>query len=346
MNEHGITDLGEVTLGGSGAATFTLTNDGQTDSAAVAVTFTGAALDDYSATGCTGVLAAGASCTITATVSPTAVGTRAATVNAAATGVTPVTAPLTAAGVIGGSTLSLVPTSYTFTAAQEVGSASTTTATITVKNNANGHSTGALTIGIAGNTDSFTLNTNGCEWAMDATATPPGLGVGGATPVIDTDACLLYVTFTPKSLPAAPSTLSTTLTASATPGGTKSITITGTAKGALTIVPTANPTATALALVPAAVVGPVTVALAANVDGPTAMLQTSLTGGDAASFFIRDNQCIASQLSNGLRDGLNNQCSITIEYVGGSTVTAKTTTLKVTDGTSGNTASLTVSFTP
>lgn len=330
------TNFGEVSISATPTQTFTLTNIGETASAAITLSTTGTNAALFEATGCTGTLAPAGICTITVTLQPTAVGNAlGATLHASDGVVAEVTEPLLAT-IVNNLTLRVLNgaasiSTYTFATAQEVGSTSSPVA-LTVDNPANSHSTGALSVlSITGaDAASFVLVTTGC-----ADAIKNGLATGETS-------CPITVAFAPARLPASPSTLTATLTVSDGTANSKSVTLIGTAKSALTISPTP------VALGTAVKTQLVTVTLASDVEGPTAMLQTSLTGTDAASFFIQDNACAASQLSNLRSGGADTSCTINVVYIGGSTLTAKSATLTVTDGSTGggNTISAPVTFTP
>ena len=74
------------------------------------------------------------------------------------------------------------------------------------------------------------------------------------------------------------------------------------------------------------------------------MLSTAgLSGADAASFLITQNTCLLNQLWSTTP---NNVCIISVQYVGGATTTAKTTSLSVSDGMTGNSNSITVQYGP
>jgi hypothetical protein len=356
-------DFGSVLAGTSATLTATVTNSGQTD--ATGLTINNGLPAVFNVTGCTGTVAAnGGTCTLTVVAVAPAAGSGVATTAplsvtpAPATGapssavtmsITSVLAAslaitdVSAGGANPGSALTVVDANtqaYDFgTTVQTVGGVvgnHTVTLRIT---NPNTQTTGPLTIGLAGNTDSFTLDTTGCAAAATA-----GL-VGGTF-------CNVLVTFNPVSHAGAtvPGDLTTALSVSATPGAAtaKVVNITGHSKSALGFFAadgtTALPVSPAVAVTVSATAPGTVIKVKNSLATATGLLSTAgISGADAASFSITTNTCLFNALPSTEAD---NTCSIVVQYTGGTTTTAKTTTLTVSDGTTQNTKTLALTYGP
>ena len=361
--------FGEVLVGTSASLTATVTNSGQTD--ATGLTISNANTNVYAVSGCTGTVAAnGGTCTLTITaVAPTA----ALTVPAAALSVTDVAGDasnsvnMTLTAVTGsslaitdatpgcpatlpavcnpGSSLTVVDVNtktYDFgTTVLVVGDTTNQVVTLQIAN-PNSQTTGPLVIALAGNTDSFVLDKNDCV----TNGAGMTLSSGG------TASCTVTVTFKPVSHTGATAAgdLTTALSITATPGATtaKVVNIIGHSKPALNFYAGTDTTFTTPLAAPVAISStfPGTVIKVKNTlaTGSTALLQTAgIAGADAASFYITANTCLLNTLPS---DDANGTCTITVQYVGGTTTTAKTTTLTVSDGTTQYTNAIALKFTP
>lgn len=329
----------------SAPKTFKITNMGDVASAALTMSIGGTAAGSelglfQAGTECNKVLAAGESCDVTVTVTPaiaSAVPTSGSVLLQAKVGAT-VLGASSAMTVIGVDPASLsVAPSTAVTAADEamglVAGLQYTNITI-----ANGNpavpteKSGVLSVTLS-NAKDYRLDPNTCANAMDPVL-KTGLA-GGTT-------CVVRVAFKPD-VKSAPGTLSTTLTVTGAPGGTKTLAFSGKGIAALSFV-TANggstaATTTAFASVAAgAAVGDqptktIWVKNAGNVS-PTGLLSTVLTGAD---FRIIEDLCVGETL------GSPGWCSVTVRFepkIAG----AKTGSL-VVSGTPGNSATMALSGT-
>ena len=368
--------FGEVLLNASTAGTLTavVTNDGDVDATAVSVVIDNT--DVFGAAGCGTTLVAGASCTLTVTAVPNTLGLTTSALRIGFTGgaagatnsspmgpvVLTVTGVTSASLVITGSGLAVVNAnakSYDFAFAADgfatmvVGSTVQPEEKLFTITNSNTQTSGALDISLAGNTDSFTL-----DFTPDADVNYCKKEDGTFVTLGATENCVIGIVFQPIShkttTATPPGDVATTLTVKATPGATvgKTVAVTAHSKSALDFYASS---AVATPLVsPANVIATgygtdIYVKLYNNsvtdhVAGPTAMLSTAgLSGADAASFLITQNTCLLNQLWSTTP---NNVCIISVQYVGGATTTAKTTSLSVSDGMTGNSNSITVQYGP
>jgi hypothetical protein len=307
--------FGQVVVGGSTTKAFTVTNTGETASApvAAAITFGGTYFSVDS--NCSAALAPNGTCTGTITGQPgTSLVEQAGVLTVSATGTTSATQALSLIGVID-TALALSASTLTFPAAAatttQVGTVSETL-TITLTNLANTRTSGVVAVALA-DTTNFAIVDNTCA---DKT-----------TGLVSLDTCKVSLYFKPQTLPAN-GTFTTTLTFTASPGGTKTVNITGKASSGLTITPS----------------GPVTVGVSGGVpvmqqfvvaytgETPTAALVTTLTGDN---YIIRQDQCVTTQLSAG------DSCQIWVQLKTGVAATPqKTGTLTVNGGSAGATASV------
>ena len=346
-------DFDEVLINSSATLTAVVTNVGQTDSAALTQTLSNTTV--YSASGCAGPVVAGGTCTLTVIAVPAAI------TNHATLSLTGAASPLSldVAGVVAsslaitttdGAPATLVAGSdansklYDYGAAANkiltVGSASTLVANFTITNSAT-QTSGPLVIALAGNTDSYTLNKTNCM--ADATT---GVKLG---PSPDSASCTVTVTFKPATHTGTtvPGDVTTTLSVTATPGAAtaKTVAITGHSKSALDFF--ATPASTTALASPQAVLasGGLTLYVKKSTLGASDLLSTAgISGGDAASFYVTQNTCLFNPLPSAIE--ANGACTISVQYIGGTTTTAKSTTLTVSDGTTGNTNAITLKFTP
>ena len=234
--------------------------------------------------------------------------------------------------------------------------------------NATTQTSGTLAIALAGGTDSFTLDFNPNGTTGDSCKNGDGtfisLGAGGT--------CVLGVVFQPAAVLAstaaddwslaAPGDYTTTLSVTANPGATpaKTVAITGHGKSALDFYSEADVLQTKPINVSAKSYG-TDILVVLNglfpstmpVSGPTSMLSlagfpksgTAPAGESPASFIITQNTCLMNQLDNSGAAG-NGSCIISVQYIGGTTTTIKSATLKVSDRTTGDTNSILVQYDP
>ncbi len=187
--------LGNVIVGATGTATFTIDNTGNAPLNVTGITSSNAR---FTAAPTTGTVAAGASLTVTVTFAPTAVGAQTGTLTVASNGGT-ATVALTGTGTaVPAPVISVTPTSL---ALGTVDIGATGTATFTINN------TGNAPLDVTGITSSNTV----------FTATPTTGNVAGGASLIVT------VTFAPTAAGAATGTLTL-----ASNGGTATVSLTGT----------------------------------------------------------------------------------------------------------------------
>lgn len=186
----------------SPAKQFTVTNDGGLPSGPVAMSITGAGAGQFSrSAGCAGsVLAAGASCTLTARFHPTSAGLKTASLTATATPGESASATLTGTGATPAH-LVISPTSHPF---------------------------GNVLVNGTSGAQSFTVTNDGDLPSSAITVSAPsgfvaGAGCSGST-LAGGASCTFSVTFQPTARGA----VSGSLTASATTGGSASATVSGT----------------------------------------------------------------------------------------------------------------------
>jgi hypothetical protein len=352
--------FGEVVVSTSTSLTATVTNSGQTDASGITINPGNASV--YNVTGCTGTVTAnGGTCTLTATiVAPSAAGTANATLTVTDSAGDTATDSMTATAVSSsslavttdtadnaGSTFTVVdPNTKAFdfgTGVLVVGDSPTQVATFTITN-PNTETTGPLAFTLTGNTDSFTLDSTDCMTGSPAT----GLKLSNAS-------CTVTVTFQPVSHagPTVAGDLTTALSVSALASTTitgaatitKVVNITGHSKSALSFVGTDG---TTLLTAPVAVVSTAagtTIKVKSLVPGTqSALLSTvSLTTADAASFYITENTCWYNSLPS---TESGQTCTIVVQYVGGTTTTAKNAVLTVSDGTTQFTNTIALKYTP
>jgi len=318
--------FGQVVIGQNVVKSFTVTNAGETASAAVAMSLVNTVGSGFTvAGGCNVVLAASATCTGTLTASPGAnLGNFAATLQATAVGATPsATVAVTGAGVID-TTLTVDHPTMTF-GTQAVGIPATSgiyIPQVAILSNLGGaRNSGVVKVTLA-DTQNFVLDTDTCSTLENLDGTPRGLSSG--------ESCAAVVFFQPQTL--GTGTFTTTLTFTATPGSTQTVTITGTAVSALKVSPVGPVTLDPPPATPPSVANPFTVNvwLEPGADA-TDYIKTSISG---SAFIIVEDQCVANKLRSGY------SCHIKVAYVGGAVTPLKTSTLTINGGSAGNSASV------
>jgi hypothetical protein len=311
--------FGQVVVGANSTQSFTVTNSGQTTSDTVSLVLGGADAALFALGGaCTGALAPDANCVGTLILTPGAAvrpisGTLQLKNGSANVGSA---IPLSATGVFD-TTLAITPTTLAFSTPQAVGT--TTTATVTITNATNARDSGPLTIAVDDKVNfAVVLGTaSGTCGALINAPTPAGLAGG--------EQCTVVVTLQPASLDGT-GALTTNLTVTGTPGGTKTLPVTATAASALTISP-AGPQVSSTSLT-------ATVSLAAGSGvKDTKPLVTGISGGN---YYITQDQCVTTVLRAG------ESCQITVNFVATSATPTKTGTLTVNGGSAGASASLVI----
>jgi hypothetical protein len=267
-----------------------------------------------SADGCVGKrLAAGGSCVVGVTATGVSLGSGTATLNVAiGTSITPklMTVPVQNAAAI-----SFKSGSGTFGSVPVTGMS--TDRTFVIQNAASAVRTGQVTAALSGtNTDQFSI--------VGTTCLESGLAAAGE--------CNVVVRFAPTALSTGDD-FTATLTVTATPGGSKTMTLLGTPVSALVIDPSVATGSVAVGT-DAGKAFKVTLRDTAT---PTAPLKTSLTGTD---FMMVADGCYGQILSSA-----DPSCVISVKYIGTTSSTAKTTTLTVNGGSTAKTVSVSVSAT-
>ncbi len=334
-------DWGEALVGTAAPKrTFTVRNTGDAPTgSAPAVAIAGTNASEFAVltadNGCTAVLAAGASCTVAITLTPSAIGPRTATIAATATGTTAATAvDLAANGVLPNAVqiVSIAGTAGTATVVsfgnKAVGSESAVD--VVVRNAANAQRivtpTFALTDAVSFRFDTNPGVANDCS---DEIADGGGLEGG--------ESCTVRVYFRPQALP--PATVAApNLTSKLTVGGAVTpleVTLQGNAISALSISPASGAFASTAVNATSAVVSfTVTNSSDANI-GPTGQLAISKAGTDAAAFRIVADGCTGNTLAPG------GTCMVNLVFEP-KTTGSKTGTLTVAaPSTNGATAALT-----
>jgi hypothetical protein len=310
--------FGQVVIGQNTVKSFTVTNAGETASAAVAMSLVnslGSALTVGG--GCNVVLAVGATCTGTLTASPGAnLGSFAGTLQATAAGATSsATVTVGGAGVLD---TTLTVNSPTMTFAPEAVGMNSLPQTATLSNLAQARNSGVVKVTLA-DTTNFSIVSDGCSTLEDA---------GTARGLNGSESCGVSIRFQPQTL--GTGTFTTTLTFSATPGSTQTVTITGTAISALMVSPVGPVTINPLSL--PTVASPLTVNVWLQSGAPaTDYIKTSMSG---SAFIIVEDQCVANKLQSGY------SCHVKVAYVGGTVTPLKTSTLTINGGSAGNSASV------
>ncbi len=231
------------------------------------------------------------------------------------------------AEVVNQANLTLNPTGTTFATSTPAGSTDAERVTITVANGdpanddaSNRQNTTALIVTLSDSTNFAVDSASTCLNPSTQTYKALPLTASG----VDSESCTIIVKFTPQAAGAK----STTVSVSATTGGTPTpVSLTGTGLSTLTSDASANPAA------------PTTFTITHGGSGTTGLLTESLTGTNASAFVISDDQCYGTSLT-----GNGDTCQVTVTFVGTcSATTAQTATLKVTDGTANSTVSIPMS---
>jgi hypothetical protein len=208
----GFTGFGNVVLASTGTATFTVSNSGAVVSGQITMSLSGSGEYTLANDHCSGTtVLPGGSCTVDVLFKPTAAGPAPGQLQLAATPGGPATYGLTGSGVTPAALAITPPTGFTGFGSQQAGTAGIS-ATYTVTNNG-GVASGSLSAGLGSLNPSndFAITADGCS---GHTLAPAG-------------ACTITVQFTPPSGTAGTET--GTLQASASPGGSPSVGLSGSA---------------------------------------------------------------------------------------------------------------------
>lgn len=300
---------GSVTIGAaSPAQTFTLTNTGVGASGPVTVALSGTNKGDYSigSSTCGAAIPAGSSCTVGVVFAPTAVGTRNATLTASATPGGTLTASLTGTGAAR-ALLSISPATFDFGSVIEGTNSADQTFTLT---NTGLGTSGLVTLGIGG--------TDPASFVQDATTCGPKLAIGGS--------CTISAHFAP----AGARIYDATLSATASPGGTTTATLTGT--GVIPAILSISPTTFDFgSVVSGSQSGQQTFTVTNGGQGSSGTVAVSLSGANQADFTIDSTTCGAALTSNAT-------CTVTVHFTP-STTGAETASLSATSSPGGTATS-------
>jgi hypothetical protein len=326
-------DFGQIMQGQVPSVTFTIQNIGEaaTTTAPVLTLDNGGSLT-YAVLGAStcGTAALQPQATCTAAVNSQLVG---AVGQATGISVTATAGSLTSdasfslqAEVVNPASISLTPsaTSYGNTAVA-AGTTASNPITITVRNGStndnhnNRQDTGVLGVVLSDPTN-FAVNTGSSSCYNTTKKAYKSLPL--SNPASET--CTLVIDFKPTTAGAK----STTVTVTATPGGSPNpITLTGTAAATLVITPTSF-TAPQTAFT-----------VTHSGTSTTGSLRSVVTGTNAAEFVVTDDGCFGLLMSTN-----GGTCSVTVNYIGpASPTTAHTATLTVSDSTANNTGTVSLS---
>ncbi len=307
-------DFGSIVQGQtSAAASFTVTNTGQSASGTISASVMGSAASDFNieSNGCSSTLAAAATCMITVSFTPdTTAGQKTATLSVSASPGGSATSSLNGISVPVGQ-LQIQSSTGTAFGQVVVGHTSTGVATITIVNT--GGTTSGTLATVFGGADpgEFTSVSDGCNnQTLAANAT-----------------CVITASFTPT----APGTDSASVTVSGNPGGSISATLTGSAVNDAQIQVTPSPSDFGSVVIGAT--SGTTTFTATNIGGvATGMIvPANVTGVDAANFVVVDSTC----------DGITLQpaasCGVTVRFAPASAGNkAATLVISGTPGGNGN----------
>ncbi|MEA2243576.1 MAG: trimeric autotransporter adhesin, partial [Solirubrobacteraceae bacterium] len=300
----------------SAAQTVTLLNTGNAPLALASIALSG----DYARSGGTcpasgaGSIAAGASCTVGVTFTPTVGGARPGTLvftdNSGNTAGSTQTVTLSGTGVAPTPVAGIAPATLTF--ATRATATTSAAQTVTLSN------TGNKVLTIASIT---VVGTNPGDYARSGGTCPTAAGTlaAGAN-------CTITVTFTPTAIGARTATLRVTDDSGNTVGSTQNVALTGTGRApAPGIGATPSPVAfgnNSLLLGGAGVTRAITVT--SNGELPVAIGAITITGPNAGNFtFTGTNTC-----ANTTR-AVNATCTITVRFRASTPLGAKTATLNI-----------------
>ncbi len=297
-------DFGSVVQGQSTAANFTVTNVGALPSGALSVSKSGAATADFTISGnCQGtILQPAGTCTATVTFAPQSSGAKSAELDIAASPGGSLMVPLSGNGLSPG-TLSISPTSYTFSDTNIAAASATKTFTVT---NTGGSSTGMVGV-LLSNTTDFTITSESC----------------GGTTLAPAGTCQVIVKFAPSAVGDALGSVIVQASpggqASASLGGTgtASISVSKTGSGASGGTVTSTPSAINCGSTCSAQFSATSVTLSATTNA-----STSFAGWSGAGCSGTGNCVIATTSNKSVSANfLANQCTPNTTSCSGSTLT-------------------------
>jgi hypothetical protein len=271
-----VLDKVTVNLGGTGVASVTLTNTADAPSGPVTISTSA----DVTATGCNGPLAAGASCIITITGTPTAAGTFSGTVSITADpgAVTPLQISLI--NTWGGYTFSASPGSFDF---------------------------GDVPVGIPAPQQTITVTAGMDISDLAAAATGPDVTIDEAATTCTATlaretSCIVVFDFTAATA----GNKSDSILISGGGASGKTVTVVITAVAARDVVPLINPSTPQTFAAPVGQTSPaITFGLVNTGDGPTGVISVAVTGSNAANFDVTSDCLILVPLSG---------CTISVTY--------------------------------
>jgi hypothetical protein len=295
----------------SSPMTVTLSNSGEASLAIASISFGGTNAADFTEMdNCSPAIAAGASCTIEVTLTPSAAGTRSGTMlikdnNNNVAGSTQ-TVILSGTGLAPKATLA--PTTLAF-AAQPV--SSTSAAKVVTLTNSGTEALTITAITFGGTDPSDYAETDTCA----AGTFPATLNIGAS--------CTISVTFTPTTNGSRPATLVVTGNNSGIPGTMQSIAITGTGQAPEASITPANLTLTFSNTSVGVSSATQTVTLKNSGSVAMTLVRETLAGANPGDFLISSNTCGAVLASNA-------SCVIGVKFL--PTVTGlRTATLVIAD---------------
>jgi Abnormal spindle-like microcephaly-assoc'd, ASPM-SPD-2-Hydin/Beta-propeller repeat len=313
----------------SAAQTVTLTNNTNSGVVMTSVTVVAgtpvASATDFATTNntCTGTIAAGTSCTVGVTFTPSVTTTETATLTFTDSDTSsPQTVGLTGSGTVAASTtVTVLPTTLTFLS-QTVNTASTAM-TVTVTNTGNTSVTlGSPATSFSGtNASDFSLG-SGTTCTASLVLTTSGAG----------SSCVIKVVFTPAASGAASATLSVADNATGNP---QTVTLVGTgavATNTVTVLPT---TLTFSSQTVATASSPMTVTVTNTGNTPVTLgaTVTAFSGTNASDFSVGSTTCTASLVLS--TSGAGSTCTINVVFTPGA-AGSRSATLSVTDTATGS----------
>jgi hypothetical protein len=302
----------------SSAQTVTLSNTG---TVALSVSSVGIGGNFAETNTCGSSVAANASCTITVTFTPSAIGSRTGTLTVTdnSNGVANSTQTVALTGTGTAPVVSLSPSSLPAFASQAVGTKSPAQ-TVTLSNTGTAAlSVSSITIGGANAGDFAGTNTCG-------------------TSVAAAGKCTVTVTFTPSAIGARNGTLTVTDNNNGVANSTQTVSLTGTGLGATV---TLSPTSLAFGAENVGASSPASSVTLANGTGNTSLTLSSITiGGSAAKDFAIQS---SSTCSTKAAVGAGKSCTVSLVFTPGGSGT-RTATLTLADNAVGS-ASQTVMLT-
>jgi len=278
-------DYGQVVDGATSAVeSYTVTNNGLAASGKLTVGIGGTNAADFAliSTTCGAKLAVGASCTVQVDFTPAAAGLAAATLSATASPGGTATSALQGTGVTPAS-LSVTPATFDYGQVPVGTTSGDQTFTVT---NTGQATSGTIAVSLGGaNAAAFTIDSTTCGAALP----------GGGT-------CTIAVQFEPGSA----ATLTASLSATASPGGTATAALQG--EGQATAALSINPTSANFGQTPIGVTSAGNTFTVTNTGQATSgTVAVSLSGTNASYFTIASSTCAAALAPGG-------SCTVTVTF--------------------------------